>query len=183
MSITINMSRTKRWLNMHGKEFNADGTLKDEIRQQKIANGAHPGAVDSYAQRIKIKYDKWKHLDQTDPEPWPVFTAYDFFTNEEKQQFNPDGSLKAEYRESELARGTSESWLDEMERRKRLEVDSYNELSVEHEQQGINYGAWLMRSHLNASRNYAQRRAQMEIDLRNCEEPSSLPFDIDTPWL
>ncbi|BAY73339.1 hypothetical protein NIES23_61670 (plasmid) [Trichormus variabilis NIES-23] len=175
-------TRIKRWLNMHGKEFLADGTLKDEVRQQKLAKGAHPDAIDSYARRLKIKYDEWKHLDETDPEPWPIFTAYDFFSPTEKQQFNPDGSLKPEYRESELARGTSEGWLDEMERRKRLEVDNYNRVSARYAQQGINFGKEQMEERLAFSLTYPQRVKQMEQDLRNCEEPSSLPFDKDTSW-
>lgn len=183
MSIVINMSRTKRWINMHGKEFNADGSLKPEARQQMLSEGMSNEAIDDYARRLKIKYDEWKHLDETDPEPWPIYTAYDFFTNEEKQQFNPDGSLKAEYRQSELARGARESWLNEMERRKRLEVDSYNRISEEHEKQGINFGAWQMRSRINDKLTYAQRVKQMEMDLRNCEERSTLPFDIDTDWI
>jgi hypothetical protein len=183
MSKTINMSRSKRWLNMNGKEFNSDGTLKPEARKQMLGQGMTDGAIDSYARRSKQEFEEWKHLDQTSPEPWPIYTAFDFFTDEEKQQFNPDGSLKPEYRESELACGTNENWLDEMERRKKLEVDDYNIMSKEHEQQGINYGAWLMRSHVNTKKNYIQRRRQMEIDLRNCEERSTLPFDIDTPWL
>ncbi|MBD2174217.1 hypothetical protein H6G49_23020 [Nostoc sp. PCC 7120 = FACHB-418] len=167
---------------MHGKEFNPDGTIKDEVRQQKISQGRNPAAVDSYAQRLKEEFDEWKRLDETDPEPWPIFTAYDFFTPTEKQQFNPDGSLKPEYRESELARGTSESWLDEMERRKKLEVDSYNKVSARDAEIGINFGEQEMNRLLATSLTYLERHKQMEIDLRNCEEPSSLPFDKDTPW-
>jgi hypothetical protein len=175
-------TRIKRWLNMHGKEFLADGTLKLEARQQMLAQGMSEEAIDSYARRLKIKYDEWKHLDETDPEPWPVFTAYDFFTTTEKQQFNPDGSLKPEYRESELARGISENWLDEMERRKKLEVDNYNRVSERKAQVGINFGEQEMNRLLASSRTYLDRRKQMEQDLRNCEEPSSLPFDPNTPW-
>ncbi|MBD2683441.1 hypothetical protein H6H03_38520 [Nostoc paludosum FACHB-159] len=176
------MSRTKRWLNMNGKEFNSDGTLKLQAREQMLAQGMTDGAIDSYARRSKQEFDEWKSLDETDPEPWPIFTAFDFFTDEEKRQFNPDGTLKAEYIQSALKQGISEGWLEEMERRKKLEVDSYNRMSASHAQQGINYGAWLMRSRSCASRTYLERREQMKQDLRNFEEPSSLPFDKDTPW-
>lgn len=31
------MSRLKRWLNVHEKEFNLDGTLKDEARKQMLS--------------------------------------------------------------------------------------------------------------------------------------------------
>jgi hypothetical protein len=182
MSKTINMSRTKRWLNMNGKEFNSDGTLKLEVREQMLAQGMNEGAIDSYARRLKQEFDEWKELDQNDPEPWPIFTAYDFFTPTEKQQFNPDGSLKPEYRESELARGISENWLDEMERRKKLEVDNYNRVSERKAQVGINFGQQEMNRLLASSRTYLERRKQMEQDLRNCEPSDSLPFDKDTSW-
>lgn len=167
---------------MHGKEFNADGTLKDEVKQQKLSNGAHPGAIDSYARRLKAEYDELKRLDETNPEKWVEYNAYDFFTPTEKQQFNPDGTLKAEYIESALKQGISENWLAEMERRKKIEVDTYNKMSASHAEQGINYGAWLMRSLKPANGTYSQRIKQMEVDLRNNEEPSSLPFDKDTPY-
>ena len=39
------MSRIKRWINMHKKEFNADGTLKDEARQQMLSEGMNEGTV------------------------------------------------------------------------------------------------------------------------------------------
>ncbi|MBC6430147.1 hypothetical protein FM036_04535 [Nostoc sp. HG1] len=176
------MSRIKRWINMNRKEFNPDGTLKDEVRQQKIFSGSNPAAVDDYARRLKEEYDEWKHLDETDPEPSPVYTAYDFFTPTEKTQFNPDGSLKQEYFESELKKGTSLGWLEEMERRKKIEVDGYNKMSADHVEQGINFGAWLMKGRIGASRTYVQRRQQMEQDLRNFEDVDSLPFDKDTTY-
>ncbi|MBD2303288.1 hypothetical protein H6G80_30020 [Nostoc sp. FACHB-87] len=175
------MSRTKRWFNMHKKEFLPDGTMRDEVRQQKIAEGSHPGAVDSYARRLKAEFDEWKRLDETQPEEWIEYTAYDFFTSEEKKQFNPDGTLRADYIESALKQGISEGWLAEMERRQQIEVENFNKMSASHAEQGINYGAWLMRSLKPANGTYQQRRQQMEVDLRNNEEPSSLPFDLDTP--
>ena len=106
------MSRIKRWINMHKKEFNADGTLKDEVRQQKLSLGAHPEAVDDYARRVKARYDEWKHLDETDPEPWPIYTAYDFFSEQEKREFNPHGLLRPEYVEYARKIGISESALE-----------------------------------------------------------------------
>ncbi|MBD2505521.1 hypothetical protein H6G83_33835 [Anabaena azotica FACHB-119] len=176
------MSRTKRWLNMNGKEFNSDGTLKPEAREKMLAQGMADGAIDSYARRSKQEFDEWQRLDQTEPEPWPIYTAYDFFTEEEKRQFNPDGSLKPEYRERELASGTSEDWLDEMQRRKILEVNNYNNVSAEYAEQGINFGKEQMEEKLASIRTYPERLKQMQQDLANFEEPSSLPFDPDTDW-
>ncbi|WP_373526132.1 hypothetical protein [Nostoc sp.] len=176
------MLRIKRWINMHKEEFNADGTLKDEVRQQKLSKGAHPGAIDSYARRVKEEYDEWKHLDETDPEPWPIYTAYDFFSEQEKKEFNPDGSLRPEYVEYAQKIGISESALEQQEWRKKMEVDDYNEMSADHVEQGINFGAWLMEGRIGNSKTYVQRRQQMEQDLRNFEDVDSLPFDKDTSY-
>lgn len=167
---------------MNRKEFNSDGTLKDEVRQQKISTGSNPAAVDDYARRLKEEYDEWKHLDETDPEPWPVYTAYDFFTPTEQTQFNPDGSLKQEYFESEVKKGTSLGWLEEMERRKKIDVDNYNRVSAKHAEMGINFGQQEMQERIGASKTYLQRRRQMEQDLRNFEDIDSLPFDRDTAY-
>ena len=176
------MSRIKRWINMHKKEFNADGTLKDEARQEMLSKGEDPGAIDSYARRVKVGYDEWKRLDETDPEPWPVYTAYDFFTEQEKREFNPDGSLKPEYLEYARKIGISEGALEEQERRKKIEVDGYNKVSAKYAEQGINFGAWQMRGRIEDSRTYVQRRQEMEQDLRNFEDVDSLPFDKDTAY-
>lgn len=175
-------TRIKRWLNMHGKEFNADGRLKQEAREEMLSRGMSNKTIDDYTYRLKQKYDQWKLLDQTDPEPWPVYTAYDFFTAEEKQQFNPDGSLKPEYVEQALQKGISENWLEEMERRKKIDVDNYNAVSAKYAEQGINFGEEQMQERIASSRTYGQRLKQMAIDLRNCEPADSLPFDKETTY-
>ncbi|MCC5655355.1 hypothetical protein LC609_37620 [Nostoc sp. XA013] len=176
------MSRIKRWINMHKKEFNADGNLRDEVRQQKLSLGAHPGAIESYARRLKEEYDEWKRLDETDPEPWPIYTAYDFFTEQEKREFNPDGSLRPEYLEYAQKIGISEGALEHIEWRKKNEVENYNAVSAEHAEQGINFGEQKMNALIEDSRTYAQRRRQMEQDLRNFEPEESLPFDKNTSY-
>ncbi|MBD2729622.1 hypothetical protein H6G96_25730 [Nostoc sp. FACHB-892] len=176
------MSRIKRWINMNKKEFNPDGSLKSEARQEMLSKGEDPGAIDSYARRVKEEYDEWKHLDETDPEPWPIYTAYDFFTEQEKKEFNPDGSLRPEYVEYARQIGISESALEQLEWRKKIEVDDYNEMSASHVEQGINFGEWLMEGRIVNSRTYIQRRQQMEQDLRNFEDVDSLPFDKDTAY-
>lgn len=167
---------------MHKKEFNTDGTLKDEVRQQKLSLGANPEAVDDYARRVKARYDEWKHLDETDPEPWLIYTAYDFFSEQEKREFNPDGSLRPEYVEYARQIGISESALEQLEWRKKIEVDDYNKVSAKYAEKGINFGAWQMRGRIEDNRTYAQRRIQMEQDLRNFEDADSLPFDKDTSY-
>ncbi|WP_189525013.1 MULTISPECIES: hypothetical protein [Nostoc cyanobionts] len=176
------MSRIKRWINMNNEEFNPDGSLKSEARQEMLSKGEDPGAIDSYARRAKEEYDEWKHLDETDPESWPIYTAYDFFTEQEKKEFNPDGSLRPEYVEYAQKIGISESALEQLEWRKKMEVDNYNKVSADYVEQGINFGAWLMRGRIEDSRTYVQRRQQMEQDLRNFEDVDSLPFDKNTAY-
>jgi hypothetical protein len=167
---------------MHKKEFNSDGTLKDEVREQKLSRGANKEAINDYARRLKEQYDEWKRLDETDPEPWPIYTAYDFFTEQEKREFNPDGSLKPEYVEYARSIGISEGALSQQEYRKKIDVDNYNRVSALYAEQGINFGEEQMKEKRAASRTYVQRRKQMELDLQNFEPADSLPFDKDTQF-
>ncbi|WP_179075782.1 hypothetical protein [Nostoc sp. C057] len=176
------MSRIKRWINMNNEEFNPDGSLKDEARQQMLSTGMSNEAITDYALSLKEEYDEWKHLDETDPEPWPIYTAYDFFTEQEKKEFNPDGSLRPEYVEYACQIGISESALEQLEWRKKIEVDDYNKVSAKYAEKGINFGAWQMRGRIEDNRTYVQRRQQMEQDLRNFEPEDSLPFDKDTSY-
>ena len=167
---------------MNQRKVNEHGCLKEEYLQELIADNMPHEMIERHAQILKNSYEELKHLDETDPEPWPVYTAYDFFTAEEKRQFNPDGSLKPEYITSAMKMGISEGWLEEMERRKKIDVDNYNKVSAKHAEQGINFGEEQMQEKKSASRTYVQRRNQMEIDLLNCEPADSLPFDQDTPY-
>ncbi|MCF2152178.1 MULTISPECIES: hypothetical protein [Nostocaceae] len=176
------MSRIKRWINMHKKEFHPDGSLKNEARQEMLSVGMSNEAIDDYASRLKARYDEWKHLDEIDPEPWPIYTAYDFFTEQEKKEFNPDGSLRPEYVEYAQKIGISESALEQLEWRKKIEVENYDAVSADYAEQGINFGEQKMNARIGASRTYVQRRQQMEQDLRNFEPEDSLPFDKDTVY-
>ncbi len=175
----LRMSRVKRWINMHEKEFNPDGTLKEEVRQQKIAKGRHPAAIDSYAARLKAEYDEWKRLDETYPEPWVEYTAWDLFSEEEKQKFNSDGSLKPEYVENARRLGASEGYLAQLEYKKKRDVERFNKLSASYAESGINFGAWQMRSRMSAAKDYAESQEQLRQDIRNGEEISSLPLDVE----
>lgn len=164
---------------MHEKEFLPDGTLKEEVRQQKLAKGRNPAAIDDYAARLKAQYDEWKRLDETDPEPWVEYTAWDLFSQEEKQKFNPDGSLKPEYLEYARSIGISEGYLEDSEYKKKRDVESFNRLSASFAQRGINFGESQMRSRTSAVKDYASRQKQLSQDIRNGEEISSLPLDVE----
>ena len=172
------MTRIRRWLNKHGKEFLADGTLKEEIRQLKLAQGRSLAAIEDYAARLKDQYDEWKHLDEIDPEPWVEYTAWDLFSEEEKKKFNPDGTLKQEYIEYARRLGLSEEYLEQLEYKKKLDVESFNRLSETWAARGINFGESQMRSRLTV-KDYAKRQEQLEQDIRNGEEISSLSMDVE----
>lgn len=175
----LKMTRLKRWINMHKEEFLPDGTLKEEIRQQKLAKGRHPAAIDDYAARLKAQYDEWKRLDETDPEPWIEYTAWDLFSEEDKQKFNPDGSLKPEYLEYARSIGISEGYLEDSEYKKKRDVESFNRLSASFAERGINFGESQMRSRISAAKDYAKSQNQLGQDIRNGEEISSLQLDVD----
>ncbi|MEH2120568.1 hypothetical protein [Nostoc sp.] len=70
--------------------------------------------------------------------------------------------------------------MEHQEWRKRNEVENYDAVSAEHAEQGINFGEERMKERIEDSRTYAQRRRQMEQDLRNFEPEDSLPFDKNT---
>ena len=168
-------TRAKRWLAMNS-EFNSDGTLKAEVRQKDLERGMNVAAIDSYEAKKKASFEEWKKLDETDPEPWVNYTAYDFFTEEEKKYFNPDGTLKDNNFLD--APGSFDYWMRQS-RRKMIEVDNYNSVSERKAATGQNHGQWLMDSRASRARNYAKNLKQQKQDRRNNEEVSSLPFDAE----
>ena len=175
----LRMTRVKRWISMHKKEFLPDGTLKEEARTQLLAQDVTDAAIDSYAARLKAQYDEWKRLDETDPERWIEYTAWDLFSEEEKQKFNRDGSLKPEYIENARRRGASEGYLAQLEYKKKRDIDDFNRMSASYAENGENFGEYLMQSRMSATKDYAERQKQLGQDICNGEEISSLPFDVE----
>ncbi|BAZ83784.1 hypothetical protein PN497_08750 [Sphaerospermopsis kisseleviana CS-549] len=176
------MSRLQRWLNMYLEKVNPDGTLKSKYIEQLHSYGFDNDYITEHGQGFKSEYEQLKQLDETDPESGINYTAYDFFTEEEKQQFNVDGSLKPEYVKYAHSIGISAESLAEMESRKKIEVDNYNELSARYAEQGINFGEQQMQAIISNNKTYLQRRKQMEIDLRNFEDVDTLPFEPETRY-
>ncbi len=169
-------TRAKRWVSSKKSEFNADGTLKIEVRQRDLERGLSVEALDSYEARNRANFEELKRLDEINPEPWINYTAYDFFTEEEKKYFNPDGTLREHYFLE--ASGSFDYWI-EMSRRKIIDVNNYNKVSALDAAEGRNHGQWLMDCRRSRARNYAKNMKQQKQDMRNGEEISSLPFDVD----
>ena len=170
-------TRAKRWLSSKKSEFNADGTLKAEVRRKDLERGLSVEALDSYEARNRANFEKLKRLDETDPEPWINYTAYDFFTEEEKKYFNPDGSIKECYLDEVMLGDLGH--LVWKSRHKMIEVKNYNGVAARKAAEGQNHGQWLMDSRRSRARNNAKNIKQQKQDMRNKEEISSLLFDVD----
>ncbi len=173
------MSRLKRFLSMYQEKLNSDGTVKSEYRQKQRVKGLSEESCDAIAREFKEEYEQLKALDEKDPEPWVEYTAWDLFSEEEKQKFNRDGSLKPEYIENARRRGASEGYLAQLEYKKKRDVDDFNKLSASYAESGENFGEYLMRSRMSATKDYAERQKQLRQDIRNGEEISSLPLDVE----
>ncbi|MDZ4878207.1 MAG: hypothetical protein CLLPBCKN_007642 [Chroococcidiopsis cubana SAG 39.79] len=179
----VQYSRLKRFLNQNKKEINSDGSLKAECAEGMRSRGMSEAAITDFAARLKAQYERLKQLDETDPEQWVVYTAYDvIFTEEEKQQFNPDGSLRQEYQQDMQRRGYSENWLEEKERLKKIEVENFEQLSVQYAQVGINFPE---QQAIARASNFArlQNPAQMyrlRQDIRNAEKISELSIGLES---
>ncbi|MBE9019354.1 hypothetical protein IQ272_25125 [Chroococcidiopsidales cyanobacterium LEGE 13417] len=173
------MSRLKRWLNMYQNKLNQDGSLKQEYIQQLHSYGWNWSDIAHRAQSFQKEYACLKALDETEPEPWVEYTAYDLFSQEERKKFNPDGTLKPEYIEYARSVGLSEGYLEQLEFKKKLEVENFNRMSETWAARRMNFGEYKMRSRLGASESYAQRQEQVRQDIRNGEDLDSLPLSVE----
>ena len=101
-------------------------------------------------------YDSWDFLDQMD--------------------YNPAGSMKPHKRERLLARGMSPSNIAYLENQKMLQVKKYDEREQQWlEKYGVPYSEW----EAQGQQSLAELERRQNIAIRNGEEISSLPLDID----
>ena len=101
---------------------------------------------------------------------------YDSWNSLDKMNYNPDGSMKPEYKQYLLDDGVSPSSIAYVEHQKMLEVKTYDEREQD----------WLERfGYTYSERPVSRRMSDEELKrrqqsaLRNGEELSSLPMDID----
>ena len=170
-------TRTKRWISVNKSMCLPTGKFRPEIRQRKLDQGWSESDIDKWESKFTSEFEERKRLDETDPEPWINYTAYDFFTEEEKKYFNPDGSIKECYLDEVMLGDLGH--LVWKSRRKMIEVKNYNSVSARDAAEGRNHGQWLMDSRRSRARNHAKNEKQQKQDMRNKEEISSLPFDVD----
>lgn len=165
---------------MHAREFNKDGTLKSEVRTEKLNSGRSSASIDDYEARIKQKFEEWKRLDETDPEPWINYSAWDvIFTPEDRRMFDESGTLRPEYLAQALAIGARESFLRAEEAKIKRRINDYEQMSAFWAERGVNFGEDQLKSQRNNARTYNERAKQMIQDIRNGEDEDSLPFDRD----
>jgi hypothetical protein len=176
----LRMSRLKRWSSLNSDRLNADGSFTNNFVARLTKLGYSSDAIAAENHKYRKEYDRLKHLDETDPEPWPIYTAWDvWFTESEKKQFNPDGSLKPEYVQESLRRGLSITYLMEEERKKMEQVERFDRLSEREAAEGRNFGEDEMRSRQTVVREYNQTRKMQELDRKNGEEFSSWAMGAD----
>lgn len=179
-SVTVELgTRSKRWVNMNKSTCLPSGKLRPEIRQRKSAQGWGEADIDAWEAVFTSEFEELKRLDETDPEPWVNYTAYDFFTEAEKKIFLPTGEIKPEVWQKARENGDNMNAYWNRERIKMDEVVRYNSISARRAEYGENYGQSLMDSRRSAARRYASNLRQQEQDLRNFEDISELPLDID----
>ncbi len=164
---------------MYQKKVNQDGSLKQEYIQQLYSYGWNWSDITHRAQSFQEEYAYLKALDETEPEPWVEYTAEDLFSQEERKKFNPDGTLKPEYIKYARSSGLSEGYLEQLEYKKKLDVENFNRMSEKWAARGMNFGEYQMRSRLGASESYAQRQEQVQQDIRNGEDIDSLTLSVD----
>ncbi len=102
-----------------------------------------------------------------------LYDSWDFL---KKMNYNPDGSMKESWRKNLLESGMSESEVNYLENQKMLEVKKYDEREQLYlERYGIPYSEW----EKQGRQSQAELERRQKKAIRNGEEISSLPMDID----
>ena len=102
-----------------------------------------------------------------------LYDSWDFL---KKMNYNPDGSMKESWRKNLLESGMSESEVNYLENKKMLQVKKYDEREQQWlEKYGVPYSEW----EPQGQQSLAELERRQNIAIRNGEEISSLPLDID----
>jgi hypothetical protein len=104
--------------------------------------------------------------------------AYDDWSPMHKRMYNPDGSMKEEYRKQWMESGTTLFDTFYMESRKMKEVKDFEEREQNFQKNwGISYTEWEQSSRENLSPAQQEKRQQQALD--SGEELSSLPYHME----
>jgi hypothetical protein len=101
---------------------------------------------------------------------------YDTWNSITKMNYNPDGSMKESWRQTLLNDGRSLDTIEYLENQKMLEVKNYDEREEDWlKRDGITYSEW----EAQGRESDAELKRRQKSALRNCEDISELPMDID----
>jgi hypothetical protein len=104
--------------------------------------------------------------------------AYDNWSPIHKRMYNPDGSMKEEYRAELMASGTTLFDTFYMESRKMKEVKDFEEREKNFQKNwGISYTEWEQSGRENLTPAQREKRQQQALD--SGEELSSLPYHME----
>lgn len=116
-------------------------------------------------------------LDPIDPKHYTAWEA--IFDEKEREIFNPDGTLKSEYIQAQLAiapnRARALEWL---QIEKQAEIETYDALNESYAKRGMNWGAEVIAERKDRE-NYAHLRVKTIKDIRNREDLDSLPLAVE----
>jgi hypothetical protein len=102
--------------------------------------------------------------------------AYDSWDFLDKQDYNPDGTMKPHKRQRLIARGMSLSSIDYLEQQKIQEVQKFEQREQRWlEQYGKTFTEWEAEGRLSDQ----ELRRRQQSALRNQEDISELPIAID----
>ena len=103
--------------------------------------------------------------------------AYDTWDSYDQKNFNPDGSMKPEYRQRLLDKGISSSNVDSVEEQKMNEVERFEKREKLYmKRYGIPYSEWVKQGSKISQSELEERQRKA---IRNGEEISTLPMAID----
>lgn len=173
-------SRLLKWVNIHKHKVDAEGNLNEKYLAWRRSCNHSEASIEKEQNKLKTEYKRLKKLDEESPEEWIDYTAYEaIFTPEEREKFNPDGSLRVEYvatiTDDAIFRG-----LEVESRHKMIDVESFNKVVESWAARGVNFAKSEKESYekLNKSA-FASLNERELTDLRNFEEISSLTIGIE----
>jgi hypothetical protein len=104
--------------------------------------------------------------------------AYDFWSSMQKRMYNPNGTMKAEYREELMKSGTSLFDTFYMEAIQMKEVKDFEQREKNFQKNwGISYTEWEQSGREKLTPAQQQKRQQQALD--SGEELSSLPYHME----
>jgi len=105
---------------------------------------------------------------------------YDTWPSHKQANYNPDGSMKEEYRQALLADGWAMSVIRDLEERTKMKVQAFDDTErIYYEDYGIGYTEYCLRALKRERRSKPDSKERQRKALASGEELSSLPDYIE----